>query len=126
MIAPWFAMQDIPIEVPNAGVYLRLVNLKTEKNQTLKQRIQIDFRESMIGSTNFNAKFALIITWRNMTMVNRRPERPLVVSVVSIHSGINMNIIAEDQYIPMCYRYRRAPDLCHVQLRPDSVDHTSG
>lgn len=31
----------------------------------------------MIGAADFVPKYALIITWRNMTMINRRPERPL-------------------------------------------------
>ena len=82
MIAPWFAYQDIPTEVPNAGVYLRVINLESEPNITLRDQIYADFREGMIGTSNFRPKFALIITWRNMTMVNRRPERPLVVSLL--------------------------------------------
>ena len=80
MIAPWFAIQDIPTEVPNAGVYLKIVYLDSEQNITLRDRILYDFREGMIGASDFRPKFALIVTWRNMTMVNRRPEKPLVVS----------------------------------------------
>jgi hypothetical protein len=81
MIAPWFALQDIPTEVPNAGVYLKIVNLESEYNITLRERIYMDFREGMIGAADFRPKFALIITWRNMTFVNRRPEKPLVVCI---------------------------------------------
>jgi hypothetical protein len=81
IIAPWFALQDIPTEVPNAGVYLKIVNLESEWNITLRERIYADFREGMIGAADFKPKFALIITWRNMTMVNRRPEMPLVVGI---------------------------------------------
>ncbi|CAG2107812.1 unnamed protein product, partial [Medioppia subpectinata] len=77
IIAPWFAMQDIPTEVPHAGVYLKIVNLEQESNATLRDRIYYDFREGMIGASDFRPKFALIITWRNMSMVNRRPEMPL-------------------------------------------------
>jgi hypothetical protein len=67
--------------VPNAGVYLKIVNLESEWNITLRERIYADFREGMIGAADFRPKFALIITWRNMTMVNRRPEMPLVVEI---------------------------------------------
>ena len=79
VIAPWFALQDIPTEVPHAGVYFRIVNIESEYNQTLKDRLILDFREGMIGAADFTPKFVLIVTWRNMTMVNRRPEKPLVV-----------------------------------------------
>ncbi|CAG2180584.1 unnamed protein product, partial [Oppiella nova] len=80
MIAPWFAQQDIPTEVPHAGVYLRIVNLESEYNITLRDRIYYDFREGMIGASDFKPKFALIITWRNMTMVNRQPDMPLLTN----------------------------------------------
>lgn len=77
IIAPWFALQDIASKVPEAGVYMKIVNIGSEKNVTLRDRIILDFREGMIGASDFMPKYALIITWRNMTMVNRRPERPL-------------------------------------------------
>ena len=80
IIAPWFALQDIPTEVPHAGVYLKIVHLETEQNTTLRERLILDFKEGMIGAADFVPKFAIIVTWRNMTMVNRRPEKPLVVS----------------------------------------------
>lgn len=80
MIAPWFALQDIPTEVPHAGVYLKIVQLDNEYNATLRERIRLDFKEGMIGAADFEPKFAVMITWRNMTMVNRRPERPLVTN----------------------------------------------
>ncbi len=44
-----------------------------------QKKIYGDLREGMIGAADFKPKFALIITWRNMTMVNRRPEMLLVV-----------------------------------------------
>ncbi|CAG2177120.1 unnamed protein product, partial [Oppiella nova] len=53
MIAPWFAQQDIPTEVPHAGVYLKIVNLESELNITLRDRIYYDFREGMIGASDF-------------------------------------------------------------------------
>lgn len=91
IIAPWFAQQDIPTEVPNAGVYLKIVNMESEYNITLRERIYADFREGMIGASEFRPKFALIITWRNMTMVNRRPEKPLVVS--ERHKGFTVQCL---------------------------------
>jgi hypothetical protein len=67
--------------VPNAGVYLKIVNLESESNITLRERIYADFREGMIGAADFKPKFALIITWRNLTMVHRRPQMPLLVGI---------------------------------------------
>ena len=77
IIAPWFALQDIAKDVPEAGVYLKMVNIGSERNITLRDRIILDFKEGMIGAADFVPKYALIITWRNMTMINRRSERPL-------------------------------------------------
>ena len=100
LIAVWFAQQDIPLdkEAPGkiwpqikvkfklffdlgAGVYFKLVILQDEKNITLRDRIILDFQEGMIGAADFMPKFALIVTWRNLTFVNRREERPLKVHV---------------------------------------------
>ena len=81
LIALLFAKQNIPTEVADAGVYLRLINLEQEKNITLRDRIYADFSEGMIGASDFKPKFAIVVTWRNMTMVNRRPEEPLVVCI---------------------------------------------
>jgi len=64
-----------------AGVYFKLVILQDEKNITLRDRIILDFQEGMIGAADFMPKFALIVTWRNLTFVNRREERPLKVHV---------------------------------------------
>ena len=74
LIAAWFAQQEIPNDIPEAGVYFKLVNLATEKNQTLKDRLILDFREGMIGASDFVPRFALLITWRNMSFVVKRPE----------------------------------------------------
>lgn len=76
IIAPWFSQQEIPSnsKIPGAGVYFQLVNLANEKNQTLKDQLILDFRDGMIGAADFQPRFALIITWRNMTFVNKRPE----------------------------------------------------
>ena len=83
LMAPFFAMQDISSEVPGAGVYFKIVNLADTLGYhdpnygMLRDRILLDFREGMIGASDFVPKFAMIITWRNMTIANRRHERPL-------------------------------------------------
>lgn len=77
LISPWFSLQDIPNDIPHAGVYFKIVNIGSEMNVTLRDRLVLDFREGMIGAANFIPKYAMIITWRNLTMVNRRPEREL-------------------------------------------------
>lgn len=83
LLAPFFAMQDISSETPNAGVYFRIVNLADTQGfydqayGILRDRILLDFREGMIGASDFVPKWAMIITWRNMTIANRRTERPL-------------------------------------------------
>ena len=60
-------------------MYLQLVTLEHEKNMTLRDRLILDFREGMIGAADFTPKFAMIITWKNMTYVSRREEKPLKV-----------------------------------------------
>lgn len=83
LMAPFFAMQDISTETPDAGVYFRIVNLADTlgyfdpEYELLRDRIRLDFREGMIGATDFVPKWAMIVTWRNMTIANRRTERPL-------------------------------------------------
>lgn len=78
IIAPFFAIQDIPgNRVAKAGVYLRLVQMDKEVNTTLRDRIYADFREGMIGASDFRPKFAIIVTWRNMTYANKAPEYDL-------------------------------------------------
>ncbi|KAF7495260.1 Protein mesh [Sarcoptes scabiei] len=74
LIAPFFAHQDIPTDVINAGIYLRIIDISKELNYTLKERIYADFREGMIGASNFVPKFAIIITWKNMTYTNKSPD----------------------------------------------------
>lgn len=83
IMAPFFAMQDISPETPGAGVYFRIVNLADTQGYNdpeyglLRDRILLDFREGMIGASDFVPKWAMIVTWRNMTIANRRTERPL-------------------------------------------------
>lgn len=85
LIAAWFAQQEIPTKVPEAGVYFKQVNLANEKNQTLKDQLILDFREGMIGAADFQPRFALIITWRNMTFVNKRPETAMKVQIFFLY-----------------------------------------
>lgn len=93
LIAPFFALQDIPEGVNGAGVYLRVVELEKELNITLKERIISDFREGMIGAADFTPKFAIIVTWKNMTYSNRAPEFDLVVWISQSKKNKNKNWI---------------------------------
>uniref|UniRef100_A0A6G1S5F6 Extracellular domains-containing protein CG31004 n=1 Tax=Aceria tosichella TaxID=561515 RepID=A0A6G1S5F6_9ACAR len=83
MMAPFFAMQDVAPETPGAGVYFRIVNLADPMGYynpdygLLRDRILLDFREGMIGASDFVPKYAMIVTWANMTIANRRTERRL-------------------------------------------------
>lgn len=83
LMAPFFAMQDIATETPGAGVYFRIINLADTMRYydpdwgMLRDRILLDFREGMIGASDFVPKWAMVVTWRNMTIANRRTERPL-------------------------------------------------
>lgn len=60
-------------------MYLQLVSLDAETNLTIRDRLVLDFREGMIGAADFTPKFAMIITWKNMTFVSRRIEKRLKV-----------------------------------------------
>lgn len=83
ILAPFFAMQDISPDVPNSGVYFRIVNMADTRGfyddeyKTLRDRIMLDFSQGMIGATDFEPKWAMIVTWTNMTMANRRSENAL-------------------------------------------------
>lgn len=83
LMAPFFAMQDIAPETPGAGVYFRIINLADPMGYynpdygLLRDRLLLDFREGMIGASDFVPKYAMIVTWANMTMANRRTERRL-------------------------------------------------
>jgi hypothetical protein len=80
LIAIFFAHQDIPSEVEGSGVYFRIVEVEKEQNEELKNKIIDDFNLAMAASNGFVPKYALIVTWKNMTFPNRRRERELKVS----------------------------------------------
>ena len=82
MIAIFFAIQDIlPEKISKeSGVYMRMVILETEKNETLRQRLLNDFDSSMACTVGYVPRFALIITWKNMTYANKKEDRPLKVN----------------------------------------------
>jgi hypothetical protein len=80
LMAIFFAHQDIPAEVEGSGVYFRVVEVEKEQNEEFKNKIIDDFSSSMANSINFVPKYALIVTWKNMTFANRRRERDLKVS----------------------------------------------
>lgn len=90
LIAPFFAMQDISPDTPFAGVYFRVINLADTQGiydpdyGILRDRILLDFREGMIGASDFIPKYAMIVTWRNMTVSNRRTERPLKTNTYQV------------------------------------------
>lgn len=81
MMAIFFAHQDIPSQIEDAGVYFRLVNVATERDVWLRERILKDFDGSMACTVGFEPRFALIITWKNMTFPNRRDREGIKVSV---------------------------------------------
>jgi len=82
MIAIWFSHQDIPQEVDGSGVYYRLIEVGTESDENLYDMIVSDFDTAMSGSLGFVPTFVMVITWKNMTFANKRPERPLKVEIV--------------------------------------------
>ncbi|XP_076359572.1 sushi domain containing 2 mesh [Tachypleus tridentatus] len=68
LIAPWLSLQDIATEAgDDAGLYFREINIEQENNGTLKERIIRDFKEGMIGASDFYPKHCVIVTWKNMT-----------------------------------------------------------
>lgn len=78
MIAIWFSHQDIP-EIDGAGLYFKMIDMSQEPNKGLVERIRRDFDGALAGSVGWSPKFAIIITWKNMTFANRRPDKPLKV-----------------------------------------------
>ncbi|KAI1296786.1 Protein mesh [Halotydeus destructor] len=116
IIAPWFALQDIPSRVPNAGVYFQIVNIGAEPNITLRDRLILDFREGMIGAADFTPKYVMIVTWRNMTMVNRRTERPMKTNTYQA-------IVATDEIRTyVMYNYEQIEWITHL----DNYDGLKG
>lgn len=83
ILAPFFAMQDISPDIAQSGVYFRIVNMADTRGyydpeyELLRDRLILDFRSGMIGATDFVPKYVMIVTWCNMTMANRRTERPI-------------------------------------------------
>ncbi|KAH9406628.1 hypothetical protein TYRP_013610, partial [Tyrophagus putrescentiae] len=87
MMAIFFAHQDIPSEIRESGVYFRIENVATLENEEYKTRILEDFDQAMAGSGGFVPKFVLIITWKNMTFANRRPDKPLKTNTYQMVIG---------------------------------------
>ncbi|UYV62455.1 hypothetical protein LAZ67_2000673 [Cordylochernes scorpioides] len=110
LIAPWFSSQDIPEDVPDAGVYLRKVDMDKDDDHVLVERLKQDFREGMIGVNVsfgpfpvFVPRHVLIVTWKNMTFTNaRREERALKVGhsiSFSDHTSVILAVL-HYHYIP--------------------------
>ncbi|XP_035228405.1 protein mesh-like [Stegodyphus dumicola] len=84
LIAPWFSYQDIPNSIEGAGVYSQLINLASQNDEHLKERIRLDFKDAMIGSADFEPTYALIVTWRNVTHANRMPTSQLKTNTYQV------------------------------------------
>ncbi|XP_023221105.1 protein mesh-like [Centruroides sculpturatus] len=71
LIAPWFSKQDFPQDIPQSGVYKKIVIIDKEPDNMLRERLILDFREGMIGASDFKPLFVVIITWMNATFSDR-------------------------------------------------------
>ncbi|XP_064481211.1 protein mesh-like isoform X2 [Ornithodoros turicata] len=76
LIAPWLSYQAMVSGIPESGVYFRIVQMGTSTDRDpegwLQRRIFDDFREGMIGAAEFKPVFAVIATWRNVTIAQMR------------------------------------------------------
>lgn len=71
LIAPWFSKQDLLSNVKESGVYMKIVNIEKEPDDMLRERLILDFREGMIGASDFKPTYVVIITWMNVTFSDR-------------------------------------------------------
>ncbi|KAJ6218930.1 hypothetical protein RDWZM_004742 [Blomia tropicalis] len=102
MMAIFFAHQDIPSEIKESGVYFRIENVGTLQNEEYKNRILEDFDQAMAGSGGFVPKFVIIVTWKNMTFANKRPDKPLKTNTYQMVIGtdeINTFVFYNYQWI---------------------------
>lgn len=119
MIAVWFAHQDIPQEVEGSGVYYRLIEMKTEKDEELKNRVLWDFDTAMSGSAGFAPTFVIVVTWKNMTFANKRSDRPLKVLIRITFDNCFAYVfqsIRLDKHLSIDFGNRRNDDFCFLQL----------
>ncbi|XP_067139679.1 protein mesh-like [Centruroides vittatus] len=77
LIAPWFSKQDFPRHIPQSGIYKKIVMIDKEPDNMLRERLILDFREGMIGASDFKPLFVVIVTWLNATFSNRDANTPL-------------------------------------------------
>lgn len=116
MIAIFFAHQDIPSSVPESGVYFRLVNLQSESDEALKERILSDFDSSMACTVGFEPKFAMIISWVNMTFPNRRYHDSLKTNTYQM-------VLATDEMMTIAmFNYEQIQWITHL----DNYDGLKG
>lgn len=80
LIGIFFAHQDIPPEVNDSGVYMRVETVEKLQDPEYKEMILENFDKAMAGSGGFVPRFIIIVTWKNMTFPNRRLDKPLKVS----------------------------------------------
>lgn len=83
MMAIFFAHQDIPPSIDGSGVYFRIEIVERIQDERYRDRILDNFDKAMAGSGGFTPKFLLIITWKNMTFANRRPDHSLKVNLTN-------------------------------------------
>ena len=116
MIAIFFAHQDIPSSIPESGVYFQLVNLQTEHDEKLKERIYTDFDSSMACTVGFEPKFAMIITWKNMSFPNRR-------AYGAIKTNTYQMVLATDEMMTIAmFNYEQIQWITHL----DNYDGLKG
>lgn len=116
MIAIFFAHQDIPSSVPESGVYFRLVNIQTEQDETLRERLLSDFDSSMACTVGFEPKFAMIISWVNMTFPNRRYHDSLKTNTYQM-------VLATDEMMTIAmFNYEQIEWITHL----DNYDGLKG
>jgi len=116
MIAIFFAHQDIPSSASESGVYFRMVNMQTDPDEPLKERILSDFDSSMACTVGFEPKFALIITWKNMTFPNRR-------SYDSLKTNTYQMVLATDEMMTIAmFNYEQIQWITHM----DNYDGLKG
>lgn len=72
----------------------------------MRERLQWDIRESIVGSENFIPKHSVIVTWKNVTFVGGWISQE-IVRLSKVHSmflKIDIPFDVSDQYLPSCYR----------------------
>lgn len=116
MIAIFFAHQDIPSTIPESGVYFRMINVQTLKDEMLRERIINDFDSSMACTVGFEPRFVMIITWKNMTFPNNRYHEKLKTNTYQM-------VLATDEMMTIAmFNYQQIEWITHL----DNYDGLKG